>query len=95
MVMNKQQQDKQIIENAPEGATHWDAKNLYYKTEEDWWYYWSIKLKTWFLCSCNPTIRKLSDIRELVQLRDEVAKYRKAEKALRDLDKYLGIGGDV
>jgi hypothetical protein len=45
----------------------------------------------------NPFLitRSLSDIRELVELRAEVAKYRKAEKAKEELNEHLGIGGDV
>jgi hypothetical protein len=34
-------------------------------------------------------------IAELVALRDEVAKYRRADKAFIELNEHLGIGGDV
>jgi hypothetical protein len=64
--MNKQQQDKQIIENAPEGAV--SVSN------------WAYRLRSGNLmvlpkgCDCqdNEYYRSLSDIRELVQLRAEV-----------------------
>jgi hypothetical protein len=64
--------EQEIINNAPEGATHVSSHNLYHKTHEDFWYYWSIKLKSWFICSCDPHIRSLADIERIVELEEIV-----------------------
>jgi hypothetical protein len=95
--MTKQEQDKQILADAPKNAV---AIKMIDKA-----YRWHLvdntysKIFTDELLSHDSfedvhTERDLDDIRELVALRDEVAKYRRADKAFKELNEHLGIGGD-
>ena len=88
--MNKQEQDKQIIENAHAGATHIDTnmRIFYYKINE---FVTEFFIGGIWIDACNtiPTvkdIRSLADIRELVALRDEVAK---KDERIAELEKLV------
>lgn len=76
--MNKQEQDKAILEGAPEGATHWDGAQYYKYEKHDWFSFlhleWISANDDELYTTCS--MRDLSDIRELVELRAEVAELK-------------------
>tara|TARA_R110002073_G_scaffold133936_4_gene281479 strand:- start:23563 stop:23847 length:285 start_codon:yes stop_codon:yes gene_type:complete len=65
---------KGIIDNAPEGATHFGIDFIYYKYEKAdsvavWREY--IKIKSTFVlnqCICMMNLRSLSDIKRIIEL---------------------------
>lgn len=70
-------EDEQILANAPEGATHVDAAENYYVNDVcDWELIEAVKGNAFIYQDASisdfESMRSLSDIRELVELRKEI-----------------------
>jgi hypothetical protein len=82
--MTKQEQDKAILEGAPEGATHFDDPAIFRYLKDDGYYWngscWRYEDEPYSL----TYTRSLDDIRELVALRDEVAEKDKRIAELKE-----------
>ncbi len=79
--MNKQEyeQAKQIIEDAPEGATHFDSENYYYKKETCYeWLYCGNGTTVWDSDDDygSSTIRSLSDIKTMIKQYETIEKLK-------------------
>jgi len=75
--------NKEILDNAPDGATHYEAHFSNYIKESDKkleYLKFCSKFKEWDLCDANRliNIRSISDIKRIVELRAEIAELKKA-----------------
>ena len=59
--------DQQILDNAPEGATHVDAEKDYFKFAWQSWMFYDDQDDDWFMTD-SKSLRSLADIKELVEL---------------------------
>lgn len=84
--MNKIQQYKAILEQAPEGATHWDFNNHYWHNSSAGY---------WLICDdgsrdCEDMIgnhlQKLSDLQTIV---DQAETIERLEDYIEKMDDYL------
>jgi hypothetical protein len=59
--------DQEIIDNAPEGATHWDCHEYMRHIHDGNWDYWS-KAAGWNETKPEEETRSLADIKRIVEL---------------------------
>ena len=59
--------DQEIIDNAPEGATHWDCSEYMIHVHDGNWNYWS-KAAGWNETKPEEETRSLADIKRIVEL---------------------------
>lgn len=76
-----------ILDGAPEGATHVDPDGDYWAFYEGNKYLWT---NTWDFCCADYPLRDLDDLREILQLRQEVEKLRELLKLIQ-IEGGLGI----
>ena len=62
--------DQQIIDSAPEGATHYDQCEYMMHTHDGKWEYWS-KAAGWEETTPEDETRSLADIKRIVELEKE------------------------
>jgi hypothetical protein len=62
--------NKEILDNAPEGATHWDCNEYMRHTHDGNWDYWS-KAAGWNETKPEEETRLLADIKRIVELEKE------------------------
>lgn len=69
--METLEQLKEIVKNAPEGATHYDEDGDYIKfgINYPYWYDGS----TWFELESCGSVRSLSDIKLIIELMEEIS----------------------
>tara|TARA_R110002153_G_scaffold130436_1_gene279317 strand:- start:558 stop:917 length:360 start_codon:yes stop_codon:yes gene_type:complete len=65
--------NQEILENAPEGATHVDGDGDYFKYSFRSWTYYDEQYNGWFV-SDSKSLRSLKDIRRIVELENKNAK---------------------
>tara|TARA_R110002167_G_scaffold91458_1_gene246114 strand:+ start:182492 stop:182692 length:201 start_codon:yes stop_codon:yes gene_type:complete len=61
--------DQEILDNAPEGATHIDEDNDFWKFSDSKRQIFD-ENESWFNCDSNEPLRSLADIRKIVELED-------------------------
>jgi hypothetical protein len=59
--------NQEIINNAPEGATHIDAEKDYFKFSCQSWMYYDDQEDDWFMTD-SKSLRSLADIKRIVEL---------------------------
>jgi len=62
--------DQEILDNAPEGATHWDCSEYMIHVHDGDWNYWS-KAAGWNETKPEEETRSLADIKRIVELEKE------------------------
>ena len=77
--------DSEILDNAPEGATHIDGENDFCKDG----YYFGYTSRQWMLSDSVVESRSLTDIRRIVELEKErdIRDLEQQAKSLEDLHK--------
>lgn len=71
--------DKEILANAPEGATHYSNESeCYYRTINNHWNEVSEKYSIW-IKSPDFSIRSLADIQRIVELEEEIKRLQASE----------------
>jgi hypothetical protein len=65
--------DQEIIDNAPEGATHWDCSEYMIHVHDGNWNYWS-RAAGWDETKPEEETRSLADIKRIVELEDLCAR---------------------
>jgi hypothetical protein len=72
--------NQEILNNAPEGATHVDSFDLYWMIKGRDSLCWQGKRKGWLsLSSDTEEFRLLTDIKRIVELETKVAEYQHTE----------------
>ena len=84
--------NQQILENAPEGATHVDEYGIYLNTEND--SYWKETSRKWVELTellLERNTRLLADIARIAELEKELAKTKQPQKSgwLRDSNTHV------
>lgn len=89
--METLEQLKEVIKNAPDGATHYDEDGDYIKfgINYPYWYDGS----TWFELESCGSVRSLSDIKLIVELMESnkalIDKINQFDKAITDIGKHI------
>jgi hypothetical protein len=85
--------NQEILDNAPEGATHWDGSQYYRYHKDNWFSFhgfeWIDANEDELYTACS--IRSLSDIKRIVELEKRLSKYNEQSRKQDETSMRTGL----